>query len=77
MNFIQIAKITFWYSEVSILVWSNFDCIEATLGLAGLVDDSTMCLSPLAIGIEVVDNGNDLLLLVGDVGVCGSESSVK
>jgi hypothetical protein len=43
--------------------------MEATLGRAGLVDVSTMCLSDRTIGIELTDNVKERLLLVGDVGV--------
>lgn len=50
--------------------------MEATLGRAGLVVVNTMCLSPRAIGIDVADRGIDLLLLVGDEGVWGCDSSI-
>lgn len=50
-------------------MWSNLDCIEATLGLAGLVDVKMMALSLRAIGMDAFDKGSDLLLLVGEVGV--------
>lgn len=63
------------YMVMSIFVWSNLACIEATLGRAGLLFVMTMCLSVRPIGIELVDNANDLLLLVGDDGVFGIDSS--
>lgn len=52
-------------------------CIDDTFGRAGLEFVKTTCFSVRAIGMEFVDNGSDLLLLVGDEGVCGIDSSVK
>lgn len=48
--------------------------MDATFGRAGL-DDKTTCLSDRAMGTELDDNANERLLLVGDVGVWGHESS--
>lgn len=63
------------YKLISIFVWSSLACIEATFGRAGLVFVSTTCLSVRAIGTEFVDSGSERLLLVGDDGVCGIDSS--
>lgn len=49
--------------------------MEAIFGLAGLVVVSTTCLSDRTIGIELTDSANERLLLVGELGDGGSESS--
>lgn len=72
----QVKSVT-WYSDVSIFVWSSFACIEAIFGLAGLVVVSTTCLSDRTIGIELTDRAKERLLLVGELGDGGSESSMK
>lgn len=64
-----------WYSDVSIFVWSSFACMEAIFGLAGLVVVNTTCLSDRTIGIELTDSAKERLLLVGELGDGGSESS--
>lgn len=70
---------TWSYRDVSILVWSNFDCIDETFGRAGLIAKTT-CFSPRAIGtvlLELTDNAIDVWLPVGEVGVPGIDSSRK
>lgn len=62
---------------MSILVWSNFACIDDTLGLAGLIARTT-CLSVRAIGTDpVIERAIELWLLVGEVGVAGTDSSAE
>lgn len=51
--------------------------MEASRGLAGLVVVKTTCLSDRTMGIELTDKLKERLLLVGDVGVWGSESSLR
>lgn len=65
------------YKEVSHFVKSNFVCIDAIFGRAGLMANTT-CLSPVTIGIvlvELIDMASDAWLPVGEVGVCGKDSS--
>lgn len=88
MNFRNpsICILTFWYIDVSILVWSNLVCMEDTRGLlALLVDGCTACFSPRANGESAFSAGTticwtangDTLMPSGVLGVPGAESSVK
>lgn len=74
---IRISTFTCSYKEVSHFDKSNFVCIDAILGRAGLIANTT-CLSLPTIGIvlvELIDMASDAWLPVGEVGVCGTDSS--